>query len=279
MTDTENLQEIAKLLDEAVAAGRLSYLKEMLFLTAIFTVAVMAVFFLLEAIGLYKINRRLGTRCAGLAFIPGFSGYALGAAADGLKKRKPSNYSVHMLMVKLFYTVAAVVYYVYVIGRVEWFFGALESGHPMDTFSLLRLVESYKGADRLFLISYYVVYFVGYAVTFVSLLCYARILQLFRTRGALFFLIASVTVPQVMSVYLFVMRNKELHTKPPVFRFPGMEEMSGGGAGSAPENPAPFTDDHEEDGDGDGDGDRDGDRDGDAESSEPSSENEPKDDE
>ncbi len=243
MTNSENLKEIAALLDEAVAEGQLGYLKEMFLLTALFTLAAMAVFFILQAIGLYTINKRLGNKGAGLAFLPGFSGYALGAAADGLKKRKPSNYAVHMLMFELFYTVSTVVYYVYFVGRLIWFFEALENGHPMDTLSLLKVVESHEGADDLFLVSYSAVYFLNYAVSFVSLLCYARILQLFRSRGAFFLLIASVTVPQVMSVYLFVMRRKELYPNPPVFRFPGTD---GDGADESSDASEPF-DDREDD--------------------------------
>lgn len=223
---TEELKVIAELVDEAIANGTLTSLIQSFLMAMGLAVAAMAVFFILQAIGLYTINRRLGNKGAALAFIPGFSGYALGACADGLKKRKPSNYCIHMLMLELFYVIASVVYYVYVAGRFLWLYGALVNGHPLDTLSLLEITWSFEGADTLFLISYGAVYFLSYVVSFVSLLCYMRILQLFRSRSGFFLLLASIFVPQVMSIYLFSVRHKELYPKVPVFHMPGMENES-----------------------------------------------------
>lgn len=216
---TMDLEFYAEVIDGYLAEGQLSILVFAVLSSVVMAFAVIAVFFFLGAVGLYRLNRQLGNKFAWLAFIPGFSGYALGAAADGLKKRKPSNYCIHMLMLNLFYVVLNAIYYCKSAGRFIYFYEKLASGAEIDTLSLLEATMVVDQSDMVFYLVYYATTLLSYAVTFVSLLCFMRILRLYR-RGGFFLILGTIFVPQVMDVYLFAMRNAKIYPKPPVFRMP-----------------------------------------------------------
>ena len=220
---SQDLKEIASFLDEIVAAGELSLLVESLAFSVLFSGAVLAVFFLLRAIGLYRINRRLGKPGAALAFIPGLSGYALGSAADALQLGKQTNLCIHMLMVELFSLIANGVYYYKTFGRFLLLYESLRVGGAGDTLALLEQTMTVDVSDPVFMIAYYATNVLNYAVIFVSFLCYRRILRLHRAGGAFILLMISMFVPQVMSVYLFASRNRAIYRKP-VFAFESFHE-------------------------------------------------------
>lgn len=241
---TDDVKELADLIDEVIKAGQLGYMRETFFVIAAVSLLFYAVFFLLEAIGIYTINRRLGNKGAGLAFLPGIGGYALGTAADSLKKRKPSNYCIHMMMLKSFHLLVNVVYAVKAAQYLNMLYEALMSNSGADTMTVLEGVLAKGNADSVYVIAYNLSTWVGYAVTFVSLLCYARILQLFRSHNGFFLLFATIFIPQVMSVYLFAKRHADLYTKLPVFRMPRTwEERDDNGSASDDSDDADYSSD------------------------------------
>ena len=225
---TDDVKELAALIDQIIEAGQLEMIRETFLTVAVVAILFYAVFFLLEAIGIYTINKRLGNKAAGLAFLPGVCGYALGTAADSLKKRKPSNYCIHMLMLKCFALLVTAVYAVKSLQHINTLYEALMNANGADTVKVLESVLAQGNADNVYVIAYNLSTWIGYAVTFVSLLCYARILQLFRSHNGFFLLFATIFIPQVMSVYLFAKRHADLYTKLPVFRMPGSWEQHGG---------------------------------------------------
>ena len=218
----ELIETFAQAIDAYRNAGQIELLKYALLVALIPSALVTLVFFLLRAVGLYRLNTRLGNKGAFLAFIPGLSGYAFGAAADGLKKRKPSNYQIHMLMLGLFHFVLNVIIIIYTIGRGLFLIEALEAGGEIDTLALLERAFTVGRADpndRVLYLSYVAFQILAYVVEFVSILCYMRIIQLYR-RGGLLILFAAIFFPPAMDIYLFVMRNKPIHQYLPVFRMP-----------------------------------------------------------
>lgn len=214
-----DIESLAELIDWCMEAGNPALLKYTFLFSLGISLAIVAVFFLLRAVGLYRLNRRLGNKYACLAFVPGLSGYALGAAADGLKKRKPSNYCIHMLMLGLFHFALNVVSYIYVGGRILFLYEKLTAGGEIDTVQLLTRVFTVDQGDQPLYLVTLALSIVDYVVVFVSLLCYMRILQLYR-RGGFFVLFCTILVPQVMDVYLFAMRKHPIYEHPPVFRMP-----------------------------------------------------------
>jgi hypothetical protein len=225
---TDDVKELAALIDQIIEAGQLEMIRETFFTVAVVAILFYAVFFLLEAIGIYTINKRLGNKAAGLAFLPGVCGYALGTAADSLKKRKPSNYCIHMLMLKCFALLVTAVYAAKSLQHMNTLYEALLNANGTETVKVLESVLAQGNTDNVYVIAYNLSNWIGFAVTFVSLLCYARILQLFRSHNGFFLLFATIFIPQVMSVYLFAKRHADLYTSLPVFRMPGSWEQHGG---------------------------------------------------
>lgn len=224
-----DINELAELIDSAIAEGKLPYLIYIVLMWVCAAAAVAVAFFVFRAIGLYRINRRLGIRKAWLAFFPGFWGYTLGSAADALKKRKPSNYCIHMMMVQTFYMLVSAFCSVKTVQRFYQLYEGLRWGSAASTVELLERTMTVSQDDMVFFVAYYLMTILGYIVAVVSLLCFVRILVLFRSKGSFFLVLATAFVPQVMDIYLFVMRNKSLHTDPPVFRMPGMENFGSAG--------------------------------------------------
>ncbi|MBO5271112.1 MAG: hypothetical protein J6B77_10020, partial [Clostridia bacterium] len=214
----------AEMIDEIIAQGARETFAQFVVLLLGCALVISAVFFILRAVGLYRINRRLGNKGAALAFVPGLSGYAFGAAADGLRKRKPSNYCIHMLMVGLLYIASTAVFYYHVIGRFLLLYETLRTGTDVSTLTLLEETMMVSRGDTAFYLSYQISRLAGYVFTFVTMLGYLRILQLFRSRGAFFLFFSSLFIPEVMSIHLFVARNAELYPNPPVFHIPGMND-------------------------------------------------------
>lgn len=221
-----DIKSLTELINAYMELGEPEMLKYAFLVSIVISLSVIAVFFILRGIGLYRLNTRLGNRCAFLAFVPGLSGYALGAAADGLKKRKPSNYQIHMLMLGLFQFVLNAVYYIYFGGRMVYLYEKLTAGGEVDVEALLTRVFTVERGNHPLYIAMVALSLLEYVVLFVSLLCYMRILQLYR-RGGFFILMLSLFVPQVMDVYLFAMRNSPIHEHPPVFQMPGGTTFGG----------------------------------------------------
>ena len=215
----EFIELFAQMIDAYRDAEQIELLKYAFLVALLPSAFLTLVLFLLRAIGLYRLNTRLGNKGAFLAFIPGLSGYALGAAADGLKKRKPSNYQIHMLMLGLFYFALNAIIIFGTVGRFLYLFEQLEAGVGTDTVTLLERILYVDKNERLLYLSYAALQILSYVVKFVLLLCYMRILQLYRKGGFLLLLVAIVFDP-VMDIYLFAMRNKPIHQYLPVFRMP-----------------------------------------------------------
>ena len=221
-----NVKELAEMLQPVIDAGQLSMLY-LIFLVYVAGIALgVAVLFLLKAIGVYRIASRMQIRGAALAFLPGFSGYAFGAVADGLKKRKPTNYSVHMLMLGLFSFAATVVYYVCLGGRFVWLYEMLESGTYSDLEKLLVSVFEVTTTDTVFYIAYYVQYVVGMILSVVTFFAFVRILLLFRSKKMPLMLFLYLMIPEVVAIYCFAVRNKRIYTKLPTFGRPDASATS-----------------------------------------------------
>ncbi|MBR2907638.1 MAG: hypothetical protein IKC26_06280 [Clostridia bacterium] len=214
-----DIQSLAELIDAYLEMGSPEMLKYAFFFSLLGGLAVSAVFFFLRAIGLYRLNKRLGNKGALLAFVPGLSGYALGAAADGLKKRKPSNYCIHMLMLGLFRFILNAVSWIYLGGRFIFLYEKLLAGGEIDTVALLTRVFTVDRGDQPLYLATLALSIVDYVVVFVSLLCYLRILQLYR-RGGFLVILGTILMPQVIDVYLFAVRNSPIYVNPPVFHMP-----------------------------------------------------------
>lgn len=217
--DFDIVKEFVWIIEAYRDAGQIELLKYAILVALLPVAFVTLVFFLLRAVGLYRLNVRLGNKGAFLAFVPGLSGYALGAAADGLKKRKPSNYQTHALMLGLFRFLLDAVILVYTVGRFLFLFEKLEAGGVTDTAALVESVLYVDKSERVLYLSYVALQILTYVVEFVSLLCYMRILQLYR-RGGFLVLFGAILFDPVMDIYLFVMRNKPIHPYLPVFRMP-----------------------------------------------------------
>ena len=248
-----NVKELAEMLQPVIDEGQLSMLYMMFFVYVAGLALGVTVLFLLKAIGVYHIASRMKIKGAALAFLPGFSGYAFGAVADGLKKRKPSNYSIHMLMLGLFYFLALLVYYICLGGRFIWLYEMLESGGYTDLERLLNAVFEVTTEDTVFYLAYYVQYVVGMILSVVIFLAFIRILMLFRSRRMPLLLFLSLMIPEVVNIYCFAVRNKRIYTKLPVF---GMPRQNAEAA-----EPSPFEEEDAQDGTNDKD-DRDDESDG-----------------
>ena len=248
--EKELIETFAQAIYAYQEAGQIELLKYALLVALIPSAVVALVFFLLRAVGLYRLNIRLGNKGAFLAFVPGLSGYALGAAADGLKKRKPSNYQIHMLMLGLFRFVLNALVVVHMIGRGLFLIETLEAGGELDTLALLErtfTVGRTDPNDRVLYLSYIALQILSYVVEFVSILCYMRIIQLYR-KGGFLLLLGAIFFSPVMDIYLFAMRNRPIHQYLPVFRMPDGTVYNPNGTGyDSGEEPIDLGDDRSED--------------------------------
>lgn len=248
--EKELIETFAQAIYAYQEAGQIELLKYALLVALIPSAVVALVFFLLRAVGLYRLNIRLGNKGAFLAFVPGLSGYALGAAADGLKKRKPSNYQIHMLMLGLFRFVLNALVIVHMIGRGLFLIETLEAGGELDTLALLErtfTVGRTDPNDRVLYLSYIALQILSYVVEFVSILCYMRIIQLYR-KGGFLLLLGAIFFSPVMDIYLFAMRNRPIHQYLPIFRMPDGTVYNPNGTGyDSGEEPIDLGDDRSED--------------------------------
>ena len=237
------------MLQPVIDAGQLSMLY-LIFLVYVAGIVIgVTVLFLLKAIGVYRIASRMQIKGAALAFLPGFSGYAFGAVADGLKKRKPTNYSVHMLMLGLFSFAATVVYYVCLGGRFVWLYEMLESGTYSDLEKLLVSVFEVTTTDTVFYIAYYVQYVVGMILSVVTFFAFVRILLLFRSKKMPLMLFLYLMIPEVVAIYCFAVRNKRIYTKLPTFGRPDASAMPSFTQEEKPEEDKPTDNDYNNDDD------------------------------
>lgn len=216
MNTSYDYEELAKNIDLVVEQGGMGFLTQIVLSLFAISFGLIAILFFLRAFAVARINRRLGNRgIALLAFIPGLSGYALGTVADALKRRKPSNYCIHQLMLRTFHLGVSVVYYALNAQRLLDFRAALESGAG-DTLSLLEQFMEITPADHTIYLVYMLFSILGLLVSLVDLLCYSRILTLFRSRHALLLLMLSIFIPESMTLYLLAARNKRIYMQPPV---------------------------------------------------------------
>lgn len=253
--EKELIETFAQAIDAYRNAGLIEVLKYAILVAALPSAIIALAFFVLRAIGLYRLNCRLGNKGAFLAFVPGLSGYALGAAADGLKKKKPSNYQIHMLMLGLFHFILNAIVLIYTVGRFLYLIEKLEAGGDFDTLALLErtfTVAKSNPDDRVLYLSQFALQILSYAVEFVTILCYMRIVQLYR-KGGILLLLGAIFFAPVMDIYLFAMRNRPIHQYLPVFRMPDGTVFNPNGEGYEENGEEPIDLGRDDGGEDDGD--------------------------
>ena len=199
MVDTLVFSEIFDLLEDFMSRFSIIFS---------FTGIVELVFFILQAIGIYKMGKKLGVPAPLISFIPVVSSFAFGRIANKYVKRegkKSANFGVWLLIFQIslyILLIASIVCLVISIISI--------SGYAYSTISDGSEMKLEMFASFIPVIILYVV-MLGIAITYQVIYYVAmwRIFSIFSVNNADLFLVLSVFFPIIAPIFIFIIKNNK----------------------------------------------------------------------
>ncbi|MBE6538450.1 MAG: hypothetical protein E7671_03185 [Ruminococcaceae bacterium] len=190
-------------LGEAIGSGVASFIGLYLIIL-LFSLAIGLVFYLLEAVGLYKMGKTVGASAPWLSFIPVLNVFALGRVAETpTGAKKPMKYGLILLLLNIANGLFSVTMVLNFINRLVTVINNFDSINPLEMFGYLTGGGSYA-ISSLLSIAYTVFYYIALY----------KIYKAFARDNAVLYLVLSIFFGIATPIIIFCLRNKPVQMDP-----------------------------------------------------------------
>ena len=173
------------------------------FILGLASAALAVTFYVLKAVGIYKMSKSLGFRGRWFAFVPYFCDFAYGRLAGAQNKENPKKFAKLLLSLNIVASVLTVFSTLLIsLSFIDLLFAAdnaLLNNETLDTASLQSFI-----IPIVFMIVAIFVYIAYYIVFYV---CTYKIFKVFAKQNAVLYLVLSILFSFLLPIFLFI--NKD----------------------------------------------------------------------
>ena len=182
------------------------------FVLGLVSAALAITFYVLKAVGIYKMSKSLGFRGRWFAFVPFFCDFAYGRLAGAGNKENPKKFAKLLLCLNI---VASVLIMFSVLlmslSFIDLLFAAdnaLLNNETLDTASLKTFIAPI--VVTLVALAVYLVYYIVFYV------CTYKVFKIFAKDNAVLYLVLSIIFSFLLPIFLFINRDNrpEIDGKP-----------------------------------------------------------------
>lgn len=196
-------------LGEAIGSGVASFIG-LYILILLFSLAIGLVFYLLEAVGLYKMGKTVGMSAPWMAFIPVLNVFALGKVAETpVDGKKPLKYGLILVILNIVNSLYSVYLVLDLVNRIVRAITYFDSMSLWETYSLITAGGGYAFSSLLS-IAYTVFYYIALY----------KLYRVFARDNAVLYLVLSIFFGIATPIIIFCLRNKPVQMSvPPMGQF------------------------------------------------------------
>lgn len=174
-----------------------------LLLLGLFALAVGLVFYLLQAVGLYKMGKTVGVSAPWLAFIPVVNVFALGKIAETpTEGKKPMKYGTILLLLNISSSLISNIMSFRIVNKIVEVISQFDETNIEDFILDIAVTASETSVLTSVLSVIYVIFY------YIALY---KVFKLFSPDNATVFLVLSILFGIALPIIIFCLRNKPIH--------------------------------------------------------------------